>query len=69
MPEILHNNHGLETDMKDVFKPGYFYHIYSADIHVSTIISRSTTETMDKVSKLNEQRKKLSNYMRSWIYK
>jgi len=51
----------------DILKTGYCGHLYSASIHVSTMVPRNTVEAMDRVLQSEEQRKQLSDYMRSWL--
>lgn len=60
MAEILHNNPELKTDLKNALKPGYFAHIYSADIHVSTMVPIVIGDDTDKdiIRKLGEYMKK-----------
>lgn len=65
------NQHNTElgTDLKKTLNSGYYGHLYSASIHVSTTVPRNTIEVMDRVLQSEEQRKQLSDYMRSWLKK
>lgn len=53
----------------EILKTGYYGHLYSASIHVSTMVPRNTVEAMDKILQSQEQYKLLSDYMRSWLKK
>ena len=75
--EVVEKQHNTELNngfydaatQRDILKTGHYGHLYSASIHVSTMVPRNTVETMDRVLQSEEQRKQLSDYMRSWLKK
>jgi len=74
MRENLHNTNMLwgdsfydEKTAQEILKTGMYGRLYSADIHVSTIVSKNTYYMSSAINESDENYKKLSEYMKRWM--
>lgn len=55
---------------RDLIVTGHYGHLYSADIHVSTMVPRNTMEVMNNIlGKTDKTYKTISEYMKQWMRK